>query len=71
MAENLPTCCCHISSACLLTRGSWSLPQIYEVIREEEASFSRTLLKGIEKYKKAAAIAKPGAAAGYNGSCTF
>ena len=33
---------------------------IYNVIREEEASFSRTLLKGIEKYKKAAAVAKEG-----------
>ena len=41
------------------------LCQIYEVIREEEASFSRTLLKGIEKYKKAAAIAKSGAPALY------
>ena len=33
---------------------------IYDVIRDEEASFSRTLLKGIEKYKKAAAVAKEG-----------
>ncbi len=33
---------------------------IYAVIRDEEASFSRTLLKGIEKYKKAAAVAKEG-----------
>jgi alanyl-tRNA synthetase len=33
---------------------------IYDVIREEEASFSRTLVKGIEKYKKAAAVAKQG-----------
>ncbi len=33
---------------------------IYAVIRDEEASFSRTLLKGIEKFKKAAAVAKEG-----------
>ena len=35
---------------------------IYNVIREEEASFSRTLVKGIEKYKKAAVAAKEGKA---------
>lgn len=36
------------------------LLQIFSIIQEEEASFSRTLLKGIERYKKAAAAAKAG-----------
>ncbi|GMH32692.1 hypothetical protein BSKO_00526 [Bryopsis sp. KO-2023] len=40
--------------------------QIYEVIREEEASFSRTLIKGIERFKKAAAGAKNGVLEGYD-----
>ena len=35
---------------------------IFEVIREEEASFSRTLLKGIERFKKAAAGVPAGGA---------
>lgn len=33
---------------------------IHSTIREEEASFSRTLLKGIERFKKAAAAAQGG-----------
>ena len=36
-------------------------PQIFSIIQEEEASFSRTLLKGIERYKKAASAARAGA----------
>lgn len=35
---------------------------IYEVLREEEASFSRTLTKGTERFKKAAAAAKAASA---------
>ncbi len=36
---------------------------IHSVIAEEEASFSRTLVKGIERFKKAAAAAQVGFAA--------
>ncbi|KAK9823998.1 hypothetical protein WJX72_006880 [[Myrmecia] bisecta] len=38
--------------------------QIHSIISEEEASFSRTLVKGIERFKKAAAAAKDGKVAG-------
>lgn len=37
---------------------------IYNVIREEEASFSRTLMKGIERFKKVAAGAQGGVLGG-------
>mmetsp|Transcript_36663 Transcript_36663/g.81584 ORF Transcript_36663/g.81584 Transcript_36663/m.81584 type:complete len:1184 (-) Transcript_36663:438-3989(-) len=37
---------------------------IYNTIREEEASFSRTLVKGIERFKKAAAVAQGGVLSG-------
>ncbi len=37
---------------------------VVEVIREEEASFSRTLVKGIERFKKMAAASKGGTLAG-------
>jgi len=33
---------------------------IYDTIKEEEASFSRTLVKGIERFKKMAAAATVG-----------
>lgn len=35
--------------------------KIHSVIAEEEASFSRTLVKGIERFKKLAAAAQVGA----------
>ncbi|KAK9823718.1 hypothetical protein WJX72_004867 [[Myrmecia] bisecta] len=38
--------------------------QIHSIISEEEASFSRTLVKGIERFKRAAAVAKDGKVAG-------
>ncbi|KAI8469604.1 MAG: tRNA synthetases class II (A)-domain-containing protein [Monoraphidium minutum] len=37
---------------------------IYDTIKEEEASFSRTLVKGIERFKKAAAVAQGGVLSG-------
>ena len=39
--------------------------QIFETIKEEEASFSRTLVKGIERFKKAAAASKGGVLDGW------
>lgn len=35
--------------------------QILDVIQQEEISFSKTLVRGIERFKKAAANAKGGA----------
>jgi alanyl-tRNA synthetase len=45
----------------MLITCTLSASQIFSIIQEEEASFSRTLLKGIERYKKAAAAARAGA----------
>lgn len=38
--------------------------KIHSIIAEEEASFSRTLVKGIERFKKLAATAQVGRRAG-------
>lgn len=38
--------------------------KIHDIIAEEEASFSRTLVKGIERFKKLAAAAQDGVIAG-------
>ncbi len=38
---------------------------IHDTIKEEEASFSKTLIKGIERFKKAAAAAKVGGLSGF------
>ena len=50
-----------LTSLCVSTDMACFPPQIFSIIQEEEASFSRTLLKGIERYKKAASAARAGA----------
>lgn len=42
-----------------------SRKQIFEVIQDEEISFSKTLEKGIEKFKKAVSTSKNGILNGY------